>query len=253
MNSKLKTVLFLFIILISYNTNSQNIEKTGKDLFDTLKMADRLLFDVGFNECNIQQVAQLVADDIEFYHDKDGITKSKTKFLASIKDNLCSSGKNILTRVLDESSLEVFPLYKDDKLYGAIQNGIHNFAQTKASFSHVWLIKKGEWKLARVLSYNHKKVQDISKDNRIVLSNDDLKQYIGDYEFSPEFVLTVSLKDGVLYGSSQGQDVKIYCYDTHKFIDDEQTSDLTFLIDKNDTVSGLYMKGSGMEMTAKKK
>ncbi|WP_339337429.1 MULTISPECIES: DUF3471 domain-containing protein [unclassified Croceitalea] len=216
-------------------------------------MADSLLFDVGFNECNLQQVAQLVGDDIEFYHDKDGITKSKTKFLASIKDNLCSSGKNMLKRVLDESSLEVFPLYKDGKLYGAIQNGVHNFAQTKASFSHVWLIKKGQWKLSRVLSYNHHQEQDTSKDNRITLSTNELKQYIGDYEFSPEFVLTVSLKDGDLYGGAEGQDVKIHCYDKHKFIDDEQTSDLTFLMDDNGTVSGLYMKGSGMEMTAKKR
>ncbi|GMN11585.1 DUF4440 domain-containing protein [Croceitalea sp. MTPC9] len=251
MTFKLRTVLATLTLVITYNLDAQS--NTETEFFKTLKMADSLLFDVGFNECNLQQVAQLVGDDIEFYHDKDGITKSKTKFLASIKDNLCSSGKNMLKRVLDESSLEVFPLYKDGKLYGAIQNGVHNFAQTKASFSHVWLIKKGQWKLSRVLSYNHHQEQDTSKDNRITLSTNELKQYIGDYEFSPEFVLTVSLKDGDLYGGAEGQDVKIHCYDKHKFIDDEQTSDLTFLMDDNGTVSGLYMKGSGMEMTAKKR
>ncbi|HBF18584.1 MAG TPA: nuclear transport factor 2 family protein, partial [Cryomorphaceae bacterium] len=68
-------------------------------------------------------------------------------------------------RKRDENSLEVFPLYKDGKLYGAIQNGVHRFYLREtgkedvltgtARFSHVWLLQGDQWKLSVVLSYDH--------------------------------------------------------------------------------------------------
>ena len=61
--------------------------------------------------------------------------------------------------------MEVFPLEKNNVLYGAIQMGDHRFyAEEKdkslrltsvAKFTHVWLLEKGSWKLSRGLSYNH--------------------------------------------------------------------------------------------------
>lgn len=246
---KVKTV---FVILLLTSITSINAQSKS-ELFSILKAKDNQLFEVGFNQCNLKQVEKLVVDDIEFYHDIDGITTSKKEFLNSIKNNLCSSGKNKIRRVLDEASLEVFPLYKNGKLYGAIQNGVHSFGQTKANYSHVWLIKNKKWKLSRVLSYNHHKEQDASKNNRINLSVTELKKYVGVYEFSPEFVLTVSIKNGELYGGSQGQDVQITCYQKHKFIDAEQTHDLEFILDTKGIVSSLKMKGDGMEMTGLKK
>jgi len=248
MKFKLKTVLVVFFITFISNLNAQS----ESALFKILKAKDHLLFEVGFNQCNLDVMEKLVANDIEFYHDKDGITKSKKKFIISIKDNLCTSGKNIIKRVLDESSLQVFPLYQGEKLYGAIQNGTHSFGQTKASYSHLWLLEKQDWKLSRVLSYNHHKDPVSSKKKYLSLSINNLTKYVGVYEFSSEFVLTVSIKGGQLYGGSQGQDVKINCYEKNKFIDEEQTHDLEFLINEKGTVSGLNMKGDGMQMTAKK-
>ncbi|WP_299434490.1 DUF3471 domain-containing protein [uncultured Aquimarina sp.] len=249
MTFKLKTVFFIFILVSITNGYTQ----TKSDILLTLKAKDSLLFEVGFNQCNLVQIEKLIAHDIEFYHDRDGITKSREKFIASIKNNLCSSGKNMINRVLDDSSFEVFPLYKNGELYGAIQNGSHRFGQTQATYSHLWLIEKQQWKLSRVLSYNHHQDQNISITESLKLSIDELKQYVGEYKFSPEFILTVSLKDGQLYGESQGQGVKINCYDKHKFIDDERTHDLEFLLNQHGNVTGLHMKGSGMEMTAQKR
>lgn len=250
MTFKLKTALTTLIIIVTYNLNAQNKEES--EVFNTLKKADSLLFDVGFNKCYLPQVEQLVADDIEFYHDRDGITKSKEKFIASIKDNLCNSGKNIIKRELDKSSFKVFPLYRDGKIYGAIQNGSHSFGQTQAEYSHLWLIQKNEWKLSRVLSYNHHTVQGLTKASFLEIPTEDLEKYVGNYEFSPDFVLTISIKEGDLFGGSQGQDVKINCYDKHKFIDDEKIHDLEFILDEKGNISSLRMKGSGMEMTAQK-
>ena len=63
--------------------------------------------------------------------------------------------------------MEVFPLYKDNGqvLYGVIQTGVHDFYQqdegedahktTTARFTHLWVVENGNWKLKRVLSYDH--------------------------------------------------------------------------------------------------
>jgi hypothetical protein len=248
---KVKIVTAILLLITISNCNAQ--DESNSDVFTTLKVKDSLLFEVGFNQCNLKQMEKLVVDDIEFYHDRDGITKSKTHFINSVKENLCFSGKNVIKRVLDNASLEVFPLYKGDKLYGALQTGIHSFGDTKANFSHIWLIENNDWKISKVISYNHHKEKITSKSKFIKLSNKDLKQYVGVYEFSPEFVLTVRIKGNQLYGGSQGDEVAINCYATHKFIDGEQTHDLEFILDKKGNVTNLLMKGDGMEMTATKR
>lgn len=248
MTFKLKTVFVIFLLTSITSIHAQS----KSELFSILKVKDNQLFEEGFNQCNLKLVEDLVTNDIEFYHDKDGITKSRKKFINSIRENLCSSGKNKIRRVLDEASFEVFPLYKKGKLYGAVQNGIHSFGDIKANYSHVWLIKNNTWKLSRVLSYNHHKEQDVSKNKRLNLSVKELKQYIGTYEFSPEFILTIRIKDGKLYGGSQGDEVLITSYAKHKFVDAKQTHDLEFILNKKGVVSNLKMKGDGMEMTALK-
>lgn len=248
---KTKTIVVLFILFSATRITAQ-IDKQS-DLFKTLKAKDSLLFQDGFNQCNLNQIEKLVVDDIEFYHDKDGITQSKQKFINSIRKNICASDKNSIKRVLEETSLDVFPLYQEGKLYGALQKGIHHFGETKANFSHLWLKENTEWKLSRVISYNHHQEKNIQKIEFIQLPLKVMKIYPGVYEFSPEFILTVQIKDNVLYGGSQGQEVAIHCYDEHKFIDDEQTHNLKFIVNKKGIVTGLHMTGSGMEMTASKK
>ena len=69
-------------------------------------------------------------------------------------------------RELEEESLEVYILKDNGKVYGALQKGIHKFygeeenkpkyLTSTADFTHLWIIEDGEWKLKRVISYNHK-------------------------------------------------------------------------------------------------
>ena len=245
-------VVQLLILLFSISNVGAQISKESK-LFKTLKTKDSLLFDVGFNRCNLKIIEDLITNDIEFFHDKNGITKSKKEFINSLNKNLCNSGKNKIKRILETTSLQVFPLYNDNDLYGVMQKGKHNFGQTNASFSHIWLLKNNKWKLSRVISYNHHQEKQKEINNFLNLSVNELKKYLGIYEFSSEFVLTVRIKEGKLYGGSQGEEVLINCYQEHKFIDYNQVYYLEFILDKDGKVTSLYMKGSGMEMTASKR
>jgi len=153
-------LLFSGIALAQVGKNSE--------LFQTIKKKDSLLFKIGFNQCDMDISASLLFEDLEFYHDKSGVTHSKSEFVKVMKNGLCKENNpNKIYRFLVKESLEVFPLYNNNKLYGALQNGTHYFSPEKdmdysssnndAQFSHLWIIDAdGQWKIKRVISYNHR-------------------------------------------------------------------------------------------------
>ena len=151
----LRLIAPLIICFLATNLSTAQLATTS-ELHQTLKANDSLLFEVGFNQCDLSQFENLFSEDFEFYHDQGGIDASKEAFMASMKNGLCSSGSNSTRRELVAGSLEVYPLYNDRVLYGAIQKGIHRFCETTAKFMHLWLLENGEWKVSRVLSYDHK-------------------------------------------------------------------------------------------------
>ena len=167
----------ILLFLTSLNLYSQ-VDKSS-ELFKTLKTKDSLLFNVGFNTCDISQFENLVSDSFEFYHDQAGITSSKSKFIEGIKNGLCK-----LTykpkRVLIEESLAVFKLEKNGVLYGAIQTGKHKFyaiekdqveyLTTVAQFTHIWMLENKQWQFSKGFSYDHKDVEKPINQN--ILFND---------------------------------------------------------------------------------
>ena len=166
----------------------------NSELFKTLKEKDSILFKVGFNKCEVERSAALMYDDLEFYHDKGGVTTSKEAFVKSMKDGLCRpNNPEKVYRFLVKGSLEVFPMYNNGKLYGALQNGKHFFSGDKnmtyeksnnyALFSHLWILdEEGKWKLKRVISYNHAS-KEVEKDlKEISISDTLLESYSGNYK-----------------------------------------------------------------------
>lgn len=144
------------------------VDRTS-DLYAALKAGDSLLFDVGFNTCDIGQFENLVSEDFEFYHDQSGMVSSKAEFIAGIKEGLCRLDYKP-RRELTEGSLTVFPLQRNGVVYGAIQMGEHRFyareegkpeyPTSTAKFTHLWLLEEGEWKLSRGLSYDHQEPEE---------------------------------------------------------------------------------------------
>lgn len=169
-----KMIISIAILLISIGSvfcqgngfgNDRDSEDIGDDLqelFNELKVKDSLLFNIGFNNCDTIQLRALLSDDLEFYHDQNGL-ESKDMLIQSIP-NLCKMEYKPI-RVLVDNSLEVFPLYSNKKIYGAIQTGIHKFygeekgkpryLTSTAKFTHVWVLEGDVWKLKRILSYDH--------------------------------------------------------------------------------------------------
>jgi ketosteroid isomerase-like protein len=116
---------------------------------------DRAMFDA-FNGHDVDALMSFFADDLEFFHDKDGLLDHAqvkigfTRVFASNPD---------LRRELVPDTVEVHPLPG----YGALQTGRHRFCHTENgkadcgtfSFAQVWRWAGGEWQVARELSYGH--------------------------------------------------------------------------------------------------
>lgn len=138
----------------------------SQEVFDALLEKDGQLFDAVFTACDADALVALVTDDFEFFHDKGGQTaNSGAEFVASIRA-MCERRKTgedfIARRELERDSLSVHLLGG----YGAMQMGTHRFyaivpgkpdrLTEVGKFIDVWQQVDGAWKLARVISYDHR-------------------------------------------------------------------------------------------------
>jgi len=135
-------------------------------LFDEIAASDKALFDAVFGSCDVAVLTNMVTDDFEFFHDKDGLSEtSGAKFVDDMAKHCERIDKGVdfrARRELVKGSLAVYPLNN----YGAVETGRHNFYAVEegkpdrmteaAQFLHVWKKDGDKWKLARVVSYDHK-------------------------------------------------------------------------------------------------
>lgn len=129
-----------------------------------LKRCDSLFW-VAYNRCDVAGMTAFLPDNFEFYHDVGGPLIGKPNFEVSLSKNLCGNPDFRLRREVIDSTVQIFPLKNQGVLYGALFNAEHlfyinetgkqEFLDGHASFSHLWMIQQGEWKLTRSVSYNH--------------------------------------------------------------------------------------------------
>ena len=124
-------------------------------LRDEIVAADKALFDA-FNSQNAAAMVPFFSEDLEFYHDKGGLT-GYADTVKQFKENFARGMK--LRRDLVDGSLEVYPIPK----YGAMQIGAHRFCHMENGkedcgtfrFVHVWQKNDARWQITRVVSYGH--------------------------------------------------------------------------------------------------
>ncbi|MDP4265060.1 MAG: DUF4440 domain-containing protein [Bacteroidota bacterium] len=137
-------------IVLPANTQSYHDSLEALELYHTITSLDSTLFDA-YNNCNLEKYAALFSEDLEFYHDKGGLSTSKKDMVEAVKNNIC--GK--VTRELAKGSIEVSPIPG----FGAVEMGSHRFHNLKegslsrfSKFVVIWQKKNNEWKVTRVIS-----------------------------------------------------------------------------------------------------
>lgn len=141
--------------------------QTSPELKATVLDLDTRLFDAVFNSCDTEKLRPLVAEDFEFYHDKDGLSVTSGTQMVDNLRGMCArqqTGEDYRARrELDMATSEVFAMNN----YGAIHTGVHRFYMLEpgkpeklveiSRFSNLWhKDDKGTWTLTRVFSYDHR-------------------------------------------------------------------------------------------------
>jgi len=134
--------------------NTKNYKPDNQELYDTIVKLDSIFF-AAYNNCSfdLEKYGSFYSDDIEFYHDQAGLSRSKQDIIEGTKKNIC--GK--VTRELVKGSIEVYPI----RDFGAIEFGLHKFhnnqepkgAKSKIGrFVIIWEHLNNKWKIKRVIS-----------------------------------------------------------------------------------------------------
>jgi hypothetical protein len=157
-----RAAIILFVVQLISTDGHAQMKLT--DLKSTLFEKDSLFWK-SYNSCDLVSFRKFFTDDIEFYHDKGGVTLGIEALTNSISQNLCGKQGFKLRRAVVPGTLNIYPLEKNGTIYGALVSGEHDFFVTennkpefhsgRAKFSHLWILTGNEWKMSRVLSYDH--------------------------------------------------------------------------------------------------
>jgi len=140
-----------------------------------------------FNACDAAAMMSFLADDVEFYHDITGLTRSRAAVAASLMKGPCGTLGLRMRREVIASSLR----YQAIPGYGAMLAGDHLFyaklgdapekAATNARFLVIWKLQTGHWLMTRIVSYEHRPAPYRPPATSISIPPDMLKRYIGRY------------------------------------------------------------------------
>ena len=150
--------LILILALAFFNTaNAQEkkVAPTSAALYMEIEQMDEIMFEA-FNKKDFQKFKSLFTDDLEWFQDNGGLLSYETVFTNF--SNMFKN-ENKLIRKLVNGTLEVHPI----KDYGAIEIGVHEFRHIENGkeeigtfkFLMIWQKKDNQWKIARVISYDH--------------------------------------------------------------------------------------------------
>lgn len=114
-----------------------------------------------YNACDMPAIGALLTGDVEFYHDRTGLTTSRAGVVDSLRNGPCATPDMRLRREVIDDSLVFHPLADGY----AILSGWHRFhvrggdaperVDGQAQFTTLWQFHEGRWRMHRVLSYAH--------------------------------------------------------------------------------------------------
>lgn len=140
-----------------------------------------------YNACDMRAMGELLTDDVEFYHDKTGLTASRPAVLQSLRNGPCADPTMHLRREAVADSLQFHPLAGGF----ALLSGTHRFyvrrdgtpehLDGQAEFTNLWQAVDGHWRMRRIYSYAHAAVAYVPPPTRLTLAPDVLAGYAGTY------------------------------------------------------------------------
>lgn len=157
-----------------------------------------------FDACDAASMAKYLTDDVEFYHDTTGLTRTRANVVESMMKGPCGTPDLHMRRELVGASARYQPVPG----YGAMWSGDHIFfarkgdgaerPATHARFMVIWRQVAGQWEMARVISYDHAPIPYTPPEISMTMPVETLKGYVGRYHTATAGDIDVSLEAGSL-------------------------------------------------------
>lgn len=161
MNSVYRLLFAAIIFVVQFEFASAKVgsgdelKNDTSQLCQTVFRLDSLLFEA-FNSRDFEKFKSFFSTELEIYQDNTGLRnfqESMDAFKGLFK------GDYILKRQLIKETLEVYPI----KDFGAIETGQHTFCHDENGktdcgtfkFVHIWKNDNGNWKITRIITYDH--------------------------------------------------------------------------------------------------
>lgn len=142
-----------------------------------------------YNACDAAALAPFFAEDLEFYHDNGGVTRTGKAMVESIMKGICGNPNLRVRRAPLPDTIRFDPVPG----YGGVLSGKHQFYMTEkgmperlsgiASFTTLWHPENGRWQITRAFSLEHRAVP-YSAPPGIALPETALNRYAGLYRLS---------------------------------------------------------------------
>ncbi len=142
---------------------------SGPVLNTAIAARDAEFFALFFEGCDVPRVTAMLTPDFEMYHDKGGlVADGAAGFIADYAKRCEERKKPDAWRSRRELVAGTMTLHRLEG-YGVIEQGEHSFYERKgdgpekkvgtARFTQIWKLDGGNWKLSRVLSYDHEAIK----------------------------------------------------------------------------------------------
>jgi len=249
------TVIFVLILLAGCPFCNPISAQSGKqDVIDVILSKDSLFW-IAYNNCDLEVMEKFFTDDVEFYHDRGGLTLGLENLITDMKRNLCG-GKNLkLRREAIEGTVRVFPLQSSDVTYGALISGEHVFyvLETGKSdrldgygkFTDVWVLRDNVWKMSRILSYDHGPAPYVNKRKAIRLADKTLDQFAGLYIAPQAGICNVQRESDLLHLFIGDQKYILYAQSDIMFFLKDRDLTFEFIKGQKGDISKVIVRENG--------
>jgi hypothetical protein len=177
----------------------QDTKSLPQDTERSVQAADAAYW-AAFNACDPSAMARFFSPDLEFYHDKGGVTRGGTAMVDATMKGICSNPNVRVRRAPVAETIR----YDSIPGYGAVLSGRHQFYLTEtgmpermsgtAAFDMLWHYENGRWLLTRAFSLDHQAVPYIAPPAGAKPTAQILGLYVGTYTMQKAGKLTVGIK-----------------------------------------------------------
>lgn len=156
------TIAVIALLLIAFNSARFFRAEPQGDWDKPLRAADDAYW-AAYNRADAVAMNAMLADDVEFYHDRGGSLVGKAALSGA--NDVMKTSKDRLRRAAVDGTVHFYPMRKGEQLYGAMVTGEHQFFATspgkpesfagRARFTQLMVLDGAQWKVSRIFSYDH--------------------------------------------------------------------------------------------------